>query len=95
MYNDKMPSKAELPTPKQLVRATLVASAIAIVLLFAAVLPGEYGYDPTGIGRLLGLKKMGEIKKQLNAENRSNAATPPVPAVPEKPTEASVAKTLP
>lgn len=59
MYNDKMPTKDELPTPRQLVRATLIAAAVAVVLLFTAVLPGEYGWDPTGIGRVLGLTKMG------------------------------------
>ncbi|MBK9580062.1 MAG: transmembrane anchor protein [Fibrobacteres bacterium] len=75
MYNDKMPSKAELPTPTQLVRATLIAAFVAIVLLFAAVLPAELGYDPTGIGRLMGLKKMGEIKEKLHTERKSDAAT--------------------
>lgn len=93
MYNDKMPSKDELPTPKQLVRATLIASAIAIVLLFTAVLPGEYGYDPTGIGRLLGLKKMGEIKEQSHTEGKSDAAKKPAPASSETPSEASVSGT--
>lgn len=78
MYNDKMPSKSELPTPKQLVRATLIAAFVAIVLLFAAVLPGEYGFDPTGIGRLLGLKKMGVIKAQLKSEGKSDAAAQPI-----------------
>lgn len=93
MYNDKMPTKDELPTPKQLVRATLVAAAVAIVLLFTAVLPGEYGYDPTGIGRLLGLKTMGEIKEQLHTEGKLEAATMPASAVAANPPEASVAST--
>lgn len=33
----------------------LVAAAVALVLLFVVVLPAEYGYDPTRIGRALGL----------------------------------------
>lgn len=33
----------------------LAAAAIAVVLLFTVVLPAEYGYDPTRIGRALGL----------------------------------------
>lgn len=85
MYNDKMPTKDELPTPRQLVRATLIAAAVAVVLLFTAVLPGEYGWDPTGIGRVLGLTKMGEIKEQLSAENQGESAaaeTAPIPSVP-------------
>lgn len=33
----------------------LGAAAVAVVLLFTVVLPAEYGYDPTRIGRMLGL----------------------------------------
>lgn len=35
---------------------------MAAVLLLVAVLPGEYGIDPTGLGRMLGLTQMGELK---------------------------------
>lgn len=35
-----------------------IALLAAIVLLFTVVLPAERGYDPTGIGRLLGLDVM-------------------------------------
>ncbi|MBA3949575.1 MAG: hypothetical protein H0X44_06455 [Acidobacteria bacterium] len=44
-----------LPTVRQLLRAILVAVAIAGVILIVAVLPAEYGIDPTGMGRRLGL----------------------------------------
>ncbi|WP_213705137.1 transmembrane anchor protein, partial [Enterobacter asburiae] len=37
-------------------------------LLITIVMPSEYGIDPTGVGRLLGLKQMGEIKTQLAEE---------------------------
>jgi hypothetical protein len=89
MYNDKMPTKDELPTPRQLVRATLVAAAVAIVLLVVAVLPGEYGWDPTGVGRMLGLTKMGVIKQQLSEENQGKAAAAGTAPIPSVPTEAS------
>jgi hypothetical protein len=68
MYNEDMPTRAELPTSRQLIRSTLIALTAAIVILVTAVLPGEYGIDPTGIGRLLGLAEMGEIKVQLAEE---------------------------
>ena len=68
MYNTDLPNRAELPTTRQLVRSTLIALAAAIALLFTVVLPAEYGIDPTGIGRALGLAEMGEIKTQLAAE---------------------------
>ena len=55
-------------TPRGLVRATLgaIAAAAAICTLFW--LPAEYGLDPTGLGRFMGLTRMGEIKQQLHAE---------------------------
>jgi hypothetical protein len=40
----------------------LGAAAVALVLLFTVVLPAEYGYDPTRIGRLLGLTSMHESR---------------------------------
>jgi hypothetical protein len=40
--------------------ATAALAAAAILVLF--VLPAEYGIDPTGMGRLLGLAKLGEAK---------------------------------
>lgn len=39
----------------QLVKATLIALAVAVVLLVVAILPAEYGIDPTGLGKGLGL----------------------------------------
>ena len=39
----------------QLLKATALAAAVALVLLICAVLPAEYGYDPTGAGHALGL----------------------------------------
>lgn len=74
MFNSELPSKDELPSSAQLLRSTLIAFAVAIVLLVTTVLPGEYGIDPTGIGRILGLKQMGEIKEQLAHEADAEAA---------------------
>jgi hypothetical protein len=68
MYNTDMPTRAELPTTRQLLRSTAIAIAAAAVLLVTVVLPSEYGVDPTGVGRVLGLTEMGEIKQQLAAE---------------------------
>jgi len=45
-----------------LTKASLIALVVAAVVLVAAVLPAEYGIDPTGIGRSLGLTQMGEAK---------------------------------
>jgi hypothetical protein len=59
---------SELPSSRSLLRSTAIAAATAAVLLVTAVLPAEYGVDPTGVGRLLGLTQMGEIKMELARE---------------------------
>ncbi len=75
MYNSETPSRAELPTSRQLLRSTAIAAVSAAVLLVAVVLPAEYGIDPTGAGRILGLTDMGVIKTRLAQEARDEAAT--------------------
>jgi hypothetical protein len=68
MFNAEIPSRAELPSSKQLLRSTLIAAVAAAALLVTTVLPAEYGIDPTGVGRVLGLTEMGQIKTQLSKE---------------------------
>tara|TARA_R110002072_G_scaffold1083_42_gene8924 strand:- start:12991 stop:13629 length:639 start_codon:yes stop_codon:yes gene_type:complete len=68
MYNSDIPTRAELPTTRQLLRSTVIAAFVAAVLLVTAILPAEYGIDPTGIGSVTGLTEMGEIKTQLEEE---------------------------
>ena len=82
MYNTDLPTRAELPSSKQLLRSTAIAVAAAAAILVTVVLPAEYGIDPTGIGRPLGLTQMGELKMQLAAEaeaDRAPAAATPGP----------------
>jgi hypothetical protein len=74
MYNSDTPLRAELPSSKQLVRSTVLAAIAALVLLVAVVLPAEYGIDPTGVGRVLRMTEMGDIKQQLAAEAATDAA---------------------
>lgn len=68
MFNAEKPSLDQLPSAKQLVRSTVIAGVSAVAILVAVVLPAEYNIDPTGIGRVIGLKEMGEIKTQLADE---------------------------
>ena len=74
MYNSETPTRAELPSTRQLIRSTLIAAVSAVVLLYTVVLPSEYGVDPTGLGRVLGLTEMGEIKTRLAKEAAEDAA---------------------
>ena len=80
MYNSDSPIRAELPSSKQLLRSTILAAISAVVLLVTVVLPAEYGIDPTGIGRVLRMTDMGEIKQQLAAEAAADAAAAPAAA---------------
>lgn len=94
MYNNDLPNSTELPSSKQLLRSTIIAIFIAAVLLTTVVLPSEYGIDPTGIGRVLGLTPMGEIKTKLALEakrDREAASTAPPQTQPTaSPATASV-----
>jgi len=74
MYNTDTPARAELPSSRQLLRSTFIAAASAAVLLITVVLPAEYGIDPTGVGRVLRLTEMGEIKTRLAAEAAADVA---------------------
>lgn len=80
MFNAQRPNLDDLPTNRQLIRATLVAAISASALLVAVILPSEYGVDPTGAGRALGLTQMGEIKVQLAEETAQNAPADAVAA---------------
>ena len=68
MYNSNIPQNQELPTTRKLIKSTIIAFISAIVLLITVVMPAEYGIDPTGIGKTLGLQKMGEIRVSLAQE---------------------------
>jgi hypothetical protein len=43
-------------------------------MLSVVYLPAEYGIDPTGLGAVLGLTEMGQIKQQLYAEAEADEA---------------------
>ncbi len=86
MHNTDLPNQIELPSSKQLLRSTIIAIVVAAVILITVVLPSEYGIDPTGIGRLLGLTQMGDIKMQLAAEAKKHSAASGT--APEQPASA-------
>jgi hypothetical protein len=77
MFNSQLPELSELPTSRQLIRSTLIALGGAGALLVTVVLPSEYGIDPTGAGRILGLTEMGEIKMQLADEAAADLESEP------------------
>ena len=68
MNETNTPSKTDLPSTGKLLKSTILAAAVAAVLLVTVVMPAEYGIDPTGFGKITGLKKMGEIKTSLSKD---------------------------
>lgn len=77
-----------LPTTRTLVRTTLIAFVVAAVLVVGVVMPSEYGVDPTGMGRVLGLTQMGKLKMVLAkeevelAQSKATTAQSPVSSFP-------------
>jgi hypothetical protein len=68
MHNANKPTPDDLPSSAQLLKSTGLAAIAAAAILVTIVLPSEYGIDPTGIGGVLGLSEMGDIKTQLAEE---------------------------
>jgi hypothetical protein len=71
---DRVGAAPTPPDARGLLRATLLAVIAAAAITVGVVLPAEYGVDPTGIGRVLGLTQMGQIKVRLAAEAAADAA---------------------
>ncbi len=68
------------PSSAALRRASFLAVIVAAVLVLTAVLPAEYGIDPTGIGRRIGLTQMGRLKQELAKEALEDARADSVAA---------------
>lgn len=56
-------SEPLLASKPRILAATAVALGVAIALLFVAVLPAEYGIDPLGTGRMLGLTALAGVSE--------------------------------
>jgi hypothetical protein len=69
MTEDEKLITAEAPSKAAIVKATFIALAVALVILFAAVLPAEYGIDPLRTGALLHLTG-------ISQSNSGGRATP-------------------
>ena len=55
MTETSPPAGTEMPSSRRLLVSMLAALFVAAILLVTVVLPAQYGIDPTGIGRGLGL----------------------------------------
>lgn len=72
--------KNTLPSTARLLKATGVALAVASALLVAVVLPAEYGIDPTGVGKRLGLVTLASTAQAAEAVKTDAAPTGAAPS---------------
>lgn len=70
----------DAPSKQKILRATWVALAIAVVILFTAVLPAEYGIDPLHTGAALGLMNLSRAPSGGATAAASPSVTPVVTA---------------
>lgn len=73
--------RSALPSTGRLLKATGIAALIAVAVLLVAVLPAEYGIDPTGIGERLGLKSLSAEPAKPAAELGAKPAAEPALAL--------------
>lgn len=52
------PDSTEAPSARNILIATAIAFVVGLAVLFIAILPAEFGADPLGTGRLLGLNAL-------------------------------------
>ncbi len=69
----QLPDSTVVAARERIMVAVGAALLIAGVILVIAVLPAEYGVDPSGIGARLGLTAMSDIQKRLDAFETARA----------------------
>ena len=72
-------SETEMNAPSKaaIAKATGIALIVALLLLFAAIFPAEYGIDPLKTGQLLGLTGISAASEDNNAKGRAVATPAP------------------
>jgi hypothetical protein len=73
------------PSGRRLAKATVIALVVAAVVLVTTVLPAEYGIDPLGTGRVLGLLDLYAAEEEANAAASAPATVTPAEGGPVHP----------
>jgi len=68
-------SREGLPSSKSLFKATGVAAVIGGVVLVTTILPAEYGIDPTGLGKIMGLTVLSQANAAESAQPEAAPAS--------------------
>ncbi len=58
----------QTPSTQSLIISSLCAVVLATVVLFLFILPAEYGIDPSGLGKKIGLTALAEASSNANAK---------------------------
>jgi hypothetical protein len=64
-----------LPSTKSLITATGVAAVIGLLVLIIAILPAEYGIDPTGLGEKMGLTMLSQAEAAESASAEAGSSS--------------------
>src|SRR5580698_5854098 len=72
-------NQVQAPSKQAIAKATAIALAVALVILFVAILPAEYGIDPLKTGKALHLTDLAKAT-ELKAESKPVAGARPVAA---------------
>src|SRR5438105_584974 len=64
MIDEKALIETQAPSMAKILTATAIAAAVAVVILVVAVLPAEYGIDPIGTGKALGLMDLANASEK-------------------------------
>lgn len=64
MIDEQQIPQVQAPSTGKILLATVIAALIAVVILIVAVLPAEYGIDPLGTGKALGLTSLARAQEQ-------------------------------
>jgi hypothetical protein len=82
---DPAPPVAPAPSRKGLLIGSVAVVAVAAMALVVFILPAEYGIDPTGAGKALGVTKLAE--PEMNEEQIRGARRTGVLTLSEQPLE--------
>jgi hypothetical protein len=68
-----MPSAPPRP---RILKATAIATVVALLILATTILPAEYGIDPLGTGRMLGLTALSGVTDATTPGSNASTAAP-------------------
>jgi hypothetical protein len=96
MIDEKEVLETQSPSMAKIAMATLIAAVLAAIILVVAVLPAEYGIDPIGTGKALGLMDLANAtEKAAPASQAEQPAVEPVADVENAATIVPILKPSP